>query len=176
MNRKRFHHRAKPNSAKPNSAKPSPLAVVALRQPAHDPPRGRVASLQPNRRDRKGSLLVVVLVCLGLIGALIFAALQGMLEQRRQLGRELQMEQTRWLAEAALAQGLKRFKAEPENKKPLLLHPEFARGVESEAKIEFIQQDDKTVAQATAWIGMKDRPELRTRIILTKKVENSSGE
>ena len=105
---------AKPNSAKPNSAKPSPLAVVALRQPAHDPPRGRVASLQPNRRDRKGSLLVVVLVCLGLIGALIFAALQAMLEQRRQLGRELQMEQTRWLAEAALAQGLKRFKAEPE--------------------------------------------------------------
>jgi len=125
--------------------------------------------------DRSGSLLVVVLICLGIIGALLFTAMQSSLKQRQQLSRELQMEQTRLLAEAALAYGVKQAKVDPDNEKPIVLQPKFAGEIISEVKIE-MSQHDTTEAQVTASIGLEDRPELRTRIILTKKVENSSGE
>ena len=62
----------------------------------------RVSPRLVRHRGRRGFVLVVVLVCLSVIAALIFSALQTSLRQRKQLDRELQMEQTRLLAEAGL--------------------------------------------------------------------------
>ncbi len=54
------------------------------------------------REERVGALLFAVLVCIGVTLALMLAALQTSLNQRRQLSRELQMEQTRLLLNAAI--------------------------------------------------------------------------
>ena len=62
----------------------------------------RTRRMQRRRfEDRSGALLIAVLICIGVVLALTMSALQTSLNQRRQLSRTLQMEQTRLLLEAA---------------------------------------------------------------------------
>lgn len=128
-------------------------------------------------RDRQGTVLVAVIVCLGLIGVLIFSALQTSLKQRRQLNRELQMEQTRWLAEAGILHATKLAKsAEELPEKPTTLRPKLDGAEACEISIVFSNIKDKTIATVTARVGIEDRPELQTTKQLTLEVKNRSGE
>lgn len=52
---------------------------------------------------RIGTLLVCVLVCLGIATSIMLTAVHSSLRARRQIARELQMEQTRWLLDAGVA-------------------------------------------------------------------------
>jgi len=62
----------------------------------------RTRRMQRRRfEDRSGALLIAVLICIGVVLALTMSALQTSLNQRRQLSRTLQLEQTRLLLEAA---------------------------------------------------------------------------
>ena len=118
-----------------------------------------------NSNQRHGAAaLTVVIVCIGVIGALMFASLQTSLRQRRQLGRELQMEQTRWLAEAGIehAKQLIQSGDEPESGS-ITVKPKLD-GVETgQVEIEFRESAGGLEVNATAWIGLADRPETQTR-------------
>ena len=141
----------------------------------HHPPKGRVVSSASGKRD--GATLIVVLVCLGLITSLMFTAFQSSLKQRRQLDRELQMEQTRWLAKAGLAHGMTLLKTEDGlGESPITLKPELAGDRESKVQIEFENSDNETTITAKAWIGNNDRPEQNTNIELSRTTQTAPQE
>jgi type II secretory pathway pseudopilin PulG len=125
------------------------------------------------RQTRSGIVLIVVLVCLSVIGALIFSALQTSLRQRKQLDRELQMEQTRLLAEAGLvhATGLV-----DQKENLIVIEPALHDKKHAEVKIELTRNSDAVDVTVTAWIGLKDRPETQTRQTLNTNVKVSSEE
>jgi len=132
-----------------------------------------------NRRGAAG--LTVVLVCIGVIGALIFASLQTSLRQRRQLDRELQMEQTRWLAEAGLDHGLTLIESRDElSADRIVIKPEIGQHKNAEVTIEFEQTAEAVKVNVSAWIGLVDRPETQTRQTLNAnvsgKLDNTSEE
>ncbi len=54
---------------------------------------------------RVGAVLVCVLVCVGVASTIMLTSLHASLRERRQMRQELQMEQTRWLVEAAMIRG-----------------------------------------------------------------------
>lgn len=56
--------------------------------------------------QRRGTILIVVLACCAVAVALIMISLQVSLQQRRQLRTELQLEQTRWVLDAAIRKSI----------------------------------------------------------------------
>ena len=126
--------------------------------------------------QRKGTVLVAVLVCLGLIGTLMFASVRVSLQQRRQLERELQMEQTRLLADAGLERAIEMIESGSDAEDTVTIRPNLDGKKTSEVKIEFVEQENGVEAKVTAWIGIEGRPELQTRQKLTQKIEKPSGE
>ena len=60
----------------------------------------------PSAQKRPASVIIGVLVCLSISSFLLIGAVTLTLRQRRQIRRELQMEQTRWLAEAGLVRAI----------------------------------------------------------------------
>ncbi|QEG20514.1 hypothetical protein [Mariniblastus fucicola] len=135
------------------------------------------ALLSKNNR-RSGSVLVAVLVCLGVIGALIFASMQLTLRQRKQLDREMQMEQTFWLAEAGMDHALNLIENSDGDldSEQILLSPTLSDRKTAEVKIEFSQKSDVVDVEVTAWIGLDDRPETQTRQNLKTEVKKPSRE
>jgi len=55
---------------------------------------------------RRGTILILVLACCAVAVALIMISLQVSLQQRRQLRSELQLEQTRWVLDAAIRKSI----------------------------------------------------------------------
>ena len=72
---------------------------------------------------RRGSVLILVLACCAVAVSLIMISLQVSLQQRRQLRSELQLEQTRWVLDAAIRKTI----ADP---------PEAAEEIELKPKLE----------------------------------------
>lgn len=128
-----------------------------------------------SKRRRGAAAITVVLVCIGVIGILIFASLQTSLRQRRQLDRELQMEQTRWLVEAGMGHAIKLVESKEDlESDPIVIKPELAGNNVAEVKIEFKKAADAVEVSVTAWIGLDDRPETQTRQTLSEKVNRTS--
>lgn len=69
-----------------------------------------------NRRSRSrgGALLIAVLVCMGVAITILLGGVQLSLHQRRQMKLDLQMEQTRWLLDAAIDRALDQFHSDPD--------------------------------------------------------------
>ena len=134
--------------------------------------------IRNSKNNRSGAAaLTVVIVSIGVIGALIFASLQTSLRQRRQLDRELQMEQTRWLAEAGLNHAMKLVESEDDlGSDPIVIKPEIAGSNTSEVKIEFKEAEQAVEVSVSVWIGLVDRPETRTRQELNEKMNRTSEE
>lgn len=59
------------------------------------------------KRNRDGSVLVCVLVCLGIASIVTLGTLKTSLTHRRELQRHWQMEQTQWVLEAGWRRALK---------------------------------------------------------------------
>lgn len=118
----------------------------------------------------RGLVLITTLVCLGVIVAMLLIAMQTSLKQKRRLDRELQMEQTRWLAIAATeqAEGLL------EGKEKVTLRLTFDRYANAEALITKASTGESSNTEIDVWIGLKDRPELQTRKI-TRTVFSNTG-
>lgn len=134
--------------------------------------------IRNSKNSRSGAAaLTVVIVSIGVIGALIFASLQTSLRQRRQLDRELQMEQTRWLAEAGLNHAMKLVESEDDlGSDPIVIKPEITGSNTSEVKIEFKEAEQAVEVSVSVWIGLVDRPETRTRQELNEKMNRTSEE
>ena len=129
-----------------------------------------------SKRHRSGSVLIAVIICLGFIGILLFSAVQVSHIQRRQLDRELQMEQTRLLTEAGLAYAQEMVKSTdklPET--ATIIRPKIDGYDVCEINIEFETKENRTKTTVSAWVGIEDRPELRTKHQLTQEVKTPSG-
>ena len=135
-------------------------------------------SLNRNQRARSGVVLVAVLVCLSVITVLIFSAMQTSLRQRKQLDRELQMEQTRLLAEAGIAFASRLIESSngETDIDPATLNPKLHQLKTSEVKIETTKRDAVIDVKVTAWIGLENRPETQTRQTLNTSVKITSEE
>lgn len=132
---------------------------------------------QHKKANKHGTVLIVVLVSLSVIGALIFAALQTSLRQRRQLDRELQMEQTQWMAEAGMNHAIELWNASDDDfdkDKPVVIKPKLDGDLVAEVKIRFKEDANATNVNVTAWIGLADRPETQTRQILDETIDRTS--
>ena len=135
-------------------------------------------NLNRNQRARSGVVLVAVLVCLSVITVLIFSAMQTSLRQRKQLDRELQMEQTRLLAEAGIAFASRLIESSngETDIDPATLNPKLHQLKTSEVKIETTKRDAVIDVKVTAWIGLENRPETQTRQTLNTSVKITSEE
>jgi hypothetical protein len=69
--------------------------------------------MRPAKIDRRGSILVCVLVCLGIASAIVIVSVRSSLQARRQMRQELQLEQTRWLLEAGLVHAVTQLRNQP---------------------------------------------------------------
>lgn len=58
---------------------------------------------------RRGTILILVLVCMGVATSIVLATVQSSVRQRRQMRQELKMEQTQWLLEAGIRRGISRW-------------------------------------------------------------------
>lgn len=67
--------------------------------------RMTVAGSRAAGRSR-GAVLICVLVCVGIVSTIMLTSLASALRVRRQTRSDLQLEQTIWLAEAAIIRGL----------------------------------------------------------------------
>ena len=135
-------------------------------------------NLNRNQRARSGVVLVAVLVCLSVITVLVFSAMQTSLRQRKQLDRELQMEQTRLLAEAGIAFASRLIESSngETDIDPVTLNPKLHQLKTSEVKIETTKRDAVIDVKVTAWIGLENRPETQTRQTLNTSVKITSEE
>ena len=135
-------------------------------------------NLNRNQRTRSGVVLVAVLVCLSVITVLIFSAMQTSLRQRKQLDRELQMEQTRLLAEAGIAFASRLIESSngETDIDPATLNPKLHQLKTSEVKIETTKRDAVIDVKVTAWIGLENLPETQTRQTLNTSVKITSEE
>ena len=60
----------------------------------------------PRASKRRGSILILVLACCAVAVSMVMISLQVSLQQRRQLRSELQLEQTRWVLDAAIRKSI----------------------------------------------------------------------
>ncbi len=64
-------------------------------------------------RQRVGTILIVVLVCLVVVTSILFGAITVSIRHRQQLRNELQLEQTYWLLDAGIGLAIDKFKQSP---------------------------------------------------------------
>ena len=65
-------------------------------------------------KKRRGVILIAVLVCLGIATTIVLGAVQTSIRQHRQVRKELQVEQTKWLLDAGIDRAVESFLAQPE--------------------------------------------------------------
>ncbi len=70
--------------------------------------RGRRPNARASRQ-RNGTIVIAVLVCLAIATTILFGAIEVSLRQRRQVRSETQMEQTYWLLDAGIGAAIAKF-------------------------------------------------------------------
>ena len=105
-------------------------------------------------RNREGTLLFAVLVCIGVALALTMAAMRTSLTQRRHLSRTMQIEQNRLLLDAAAnSKAFKQWSESQEDAdevKPLKITLELPNG---KPVVITATESDKETYMLTAMIG-----------------------
>ena len=101
----------------------------------------------PKVNNRRGAILILVLACCAVAVSLVMIAMQSSLQQRRHLRSELQLEQTRWVLDAAIRKSI----ADP---------PEETDEVELKPKLE---KFDKVLVVVTP-VEDQERVAVRVRI------------
>jgi type II secretory pathway component PulK len=64
-------------------------------------------------KNRNGSVLVVVLVCLGFAVTVMMGAARSSIQQRRQMRNERDLQQTQWLLDAGIRLAIEKSKENP---------------------------------------------------------------
>ena len=103
-------------------------------------------------RQRRGTILILVIACCAVAVSVIMISLQIGLQQRRQLRSELQLEQTRWVLDAAI-------------RKSIAESPDEAEEVELKPKLE---KFDKVL------IGVTPNQD-EEQVAVQAKIENYGG-
>ena len=102
--------------------------------------------------QRSGYAVVLVLACCSVAMALVMLSLQASLKQRRQLRSEHQLEQTRWVLDAAIRKSI----ADP---------PSGASEDQVEPKLE---KFDKVLVSV-------EPDEAKGQVVIRAKIENAAG-
>lgn len=125
------------------------------------------------RQRQSGLILIAVLVCLGVIVALIYSSMQISMRQKRILDRELQMEQTRWLVMAAANHARHSDSVQAGDFK---LEPPLSNHESAVITIEPLNKGDASTANVSARIGIEDRPETQTKqsLQIQRKVDSET--
>ena len=129
-------------------------------------------------RRRDAAILIVVLVCLGIASSMTVTAMQSSLRARREMSRQWQLEQTRWLLDAGIRQAMNsatKTDQEPDNDSA----PDAAVAGETWdvtdsvsrcsaatitiTPVESSAGDDAAVFEVTAVIENEDSPPVQTR-------------
>jgi type II secretory pathway pseudopilin PulG len=114
---------------------------------------------------RSARALVCVVVCMGIATTITMKSMQTAIRMRRQMGREIQMEQTRWLLQAASLRAANRLRADREySGETLNIGP--ALPAYSDATIEITVTPTGTgqrLVAATCRIGPGNHPAASTR-------------
>ena len=107
------------------------------------------------KNQRRGAILIAVLVCLGIATTIVLGAVQTGMRQHRQVRRELQVEQTRWLLDAGIERAVTTFLAQPESYQgeTLTIMPALRKYPEATieiSRIQFDRQPDQAAFRVTA--------------------------
>ena len=106
--------------------------------------------LQANQR--RGSAIVLVLACCSVAVALVMMSLRTSLNQRRQLRSEHQLEQTRWVLDAAIRKSIV---DPPDESSEDLLEPK-------------LEKFDKVLVSV-------EPDEAKGQVVIRAKIENAAG-
>ena len=112
--------------------------------------------IRPSTTSRRGAVLIMVLVCLGIATTLILGIVQSSLHQRRHLRQELQLEQTRWLLDAGISRAVSRVQSQPAYEGELLTDiSAFENYPYTELQITIVNRDpnDRLQLRVTARLG-----------------------
>ncbi len=107
--------------------------------------------------NRRGTILIAVLVCMGIATTILLGAVQSSLRQRRQMRQELQMEQTKWLLDASVGRAISRLQKQPGyDGETLLVAPALEKYSTATLEIAVVredQPDNRIRAQVKARLG-----------------------
>ena len=112
------------------------------------------------RRNRRGAVLIAVLVCMGFATVVLLGIVQNSLHQRRQMRRNLQMEQTQWLLDAGLSTGIAR----------LMENSDY----EGETISVTPQMEKYTRGSIEITVIREDAPEQKIRLRVRARLENAN--
>lgn len=132
----------------------------------HCQSRNTLPSVRAVRR-RAGTILIGVLVCVAVTSAILTGIATSALRQRRQIRRELQMEQTRWLLEAGLVRASTQCRDNPDySGETMKLLPVLTEQHDAVVKIQVSEPNgEKQTVTVTAIIrgnAQADQPTQRT--------------
>ena len=99
-----------------------------------------------NLKKRRGTILIAVLVCLGIATTIVLGAVQSSMRQHRQVRRELQVEQARWLLDAGIERAVTAVLAQKESyrSETLTIAPTLKKFSEATIEISLIQFDPRS--------------------------------
>ena len=99
-----------------------------------------------NLKKRRGTILIAVLVCLGIATTIVLGAVQSSMRQHRQVRRELQVEQTRWLLDAGIERAVTGVLAQKESYpgETLTIAPALKKYAEATIEISLLQFDARS--------------------------------
>ncbi len=109
--------------------------------------------MSSDRSFRLGSVLVCVIVCLGVATSIMLTSVVGSLRARRQIDRELQMEQTRWLADAGFMRAVQQIRVNSDYVGEIwAVSPAIDEAHEATIEIVVKSEDAKTRVEIVATI------------------------
>lgn len=114
----------------------------------------------PRKSRRQGTILIIVLVCLGLATMIVLGAVKTSIRQRRQMRLELQMVQTKWMLDAGIRKAVVHWQTHPvEDGESLTLIPGLEKYPNATVMITVIQTNPtpgEIHLNVTARIGDSD--------------------
>lgn len=118
--------------------------------------------------DRRGVIVIMVLACASVVVLLVLAAVQVSLTQRRQLRQEHQLEQTRWVLDAAIRKAQQSQQAIKSEGLELELSPKLMKFDRSKVTASFDQPTNTIQVQAMIEVGSQPSVTQRSARFIVK--------
>ena len=124
------------------------------------------SGLRASRR-RCGVLLITVLATLGIVLSLMASAVTISLRQRREVRNQIQVEQTRWLLDAAISHAVTKARSTPDYQgETLAIRPPLGLFIDSWVEIKSDPEpteSDSLSLHVAAWQVHRDRGGTKTK-------------
>jgi type II secretory pathway component PulK len=95
--------------------------------------------------NRRGTVLIAVLVCMGFATSILLGVVQTSLRLRREVRRDLQMEQTKWLMDLGVVKAISGMQSQPGyDGETLAISTALAKYGDASIDIKVIREDQPT--------------------------------